>query len=119
MPRVVAILDDDGAALAALAGLVEVLGYATRGFCDPADFLASSAPRDVSCLIADMRLPGFSGLMLHERLRMQGIFLPTILVTAYPDDTTRRHALGRGVDAYLGKPVSPDELLACLRRAVG
>lgn len=113
----VAIVDDDSAALAALGGLVDALGYLPLCFADPADFLASHEARNVDVLIADLRLRDFSGIVLHRRLRDEGRDLPTILVTAHPDEATRRRALRAGFHGYLAKPVAPEELLECLRRA--
>lgn len=119
MRRKVAIVDDDAASLLALAALVEALGYEPRCFAEPAAFLASDAPQYSAVLIADVRLPQFSGLVLHQRLRAAGIPLPTVLVTAFPDKATSRSAMDAGLLGYLAKPVEPDELLRCLRRAMG
>lgn len=112
--KLVAIVDDDSSALAALLSLVNAFGYRTIGFADPLDFLASTTPSEAACLIADVRLPGISGIMLHQRLLRDGICLPTILVTAYPDDVTGAWAMKAGVRAYLAKPVEPECLLAYL-----
>ncbi|CAH1651740.1 response regulator transcription factor [Chelatococcus asaccharovorans] len=115
--KVFAIVDDDEACLAAISSLVNALGYCTRCFANPADFLASDVLRNVQGLIADIRLPGISGVLLHDALVKSGITLPTMLMTAYPDDTTRAHVLRHGVSAYVSKPVSPDDLLAFLQAA--
>ena len=116
--KLVAIVDDDSSALAALLSLVTAFGYRTIGFADPMDFLASAAPCAFACLIADVRLPGISGITLYRRLVHNGIELPTILVTAYPDDATGASAMKAGVQAYLAKPVEPERLLACLIAAI-
>lgn len=119
MRKTVAIVDDDPAALAALGGLVDALGYRPLCFSDPADVLASDQLRSVDVLVADIRLRDFSGIVLHRRLRAQGLDVPTILVTAYPDEATSQRALRAGFHGYLAKPVVPEELLACLRWATG
>lgn len=113
----VAIIEDDVSALAALTSLVSALGWTALGFADPILFLASGMASEVVCLIADMRLPGMSGLALHHRLREEGIQVPTILVTAYPDEATRAGALAVGALAYLAKPVEPETLFTLLRMA--
>ena len=113
--KIVAIVEDDSSALAALTSLVNALGYGARGFSHPSSFLAPGAAREISCLIADVRLPGISGVTLYQRLRMKGISMPTILITAYPDEATRMSALKAGVHAYLTKPVEPEKLLLCLK----
>ncbi|MFT8246168.1 response regulator transcription factor [Roseomonas sp. BN140053] len=113
-----AIVEDDVSARAALHSLVGAMGFTGVGFPDAASFLAFGNLRQVRCLIADVRLPGISGPQLHLRLRAAGWSIPTILVTAYPDPTSARTALRSGVQAYLAKPVQPEELLACLRTAL-
>ena len=71
-----------------------------------------------SCLIADVRMPGMTGLELHDRLVETGRSIPTILMTAHPNGRDRERALQAGVFCYLTKPYSQDELLACIRSAL-
>ena len=110
-----AIVEDDPSARAALLSLVGALGFAGLGFPDAASLLASADLDLVHCVIADMRLPGMTGIQLHHRLRAAGRNLPVILITAYPDPASSRRALQDGVQAYFAKPVRPEELLTCLR----
>lgn len=117
MRKIVAIVDDDLASLTALAALVEAFGFEPVCFTDPVIFLASGLPQAAHVLLADMRLPGFSGLALHQRLITAGTALPCILVTAYPDESSRQRTMAAGLQGYLAKPVAPGELLTCLRRA--
>lgn len=116
MRKIIAIVEDDVASLAALTSLVDSLGYETLGFAHPRTFLESGAARAVDALIADIRLPLLSGIALHRHLVAAGIAPPTLLVTAYPDEATRRLAREAGIAGYLAKPVAPDELHACLKR---
>ncbi|OYX14266.1 MAG: hypothetical protein B7Z15_04555 [Rhizobiales bacterium 32-66-8] len=116
--RMVAIVEDDPSARAALVSLVHALDYCAWDFADPLDFLASRASLTAVCLIADVRLPGISGVTLFHRLQLRGIALPTILITAFPDAESRLQALAAGVLAYLAKPVAPDELQRALGAAV-
>jgi FixJ family two-component response regulator len=113
--QILAIVEDDPSARAALLSLVGALGFAGVGFPDAASFLTSDDLDRVHCVIADVRLPGITGIQLHYRLRAAGRKLPIILITAYPDPTSSRRALQEGVQAYFAKPVQPEELLACLR----
>lgn len=117
--RPVAIIDDDPSALAAMVSLVSALGYRAIGFGGGDAFLRETLASPVSCLIADVRMPTISGIELFARLTAQGKAPPVILVTAFPDETTRRALLRAGAAGYLAKPVRPPELLACLRRAIG
>ncbi|MGA0561299.1 response regulator transcription factor [Ancylobacter sp. VNQ12] len=117
--KVVAIVDDDAASLAAVSGLIDALGFATYCFRHPLDFLASPDLRVFDALVTDIRLPGMSGVTLLHRLRSVGNRMPVIAITAYPDEATRQLALRCGALACLAKPVAPDELLAWLDRAIG
>ncbi len=116
---IVAIVEDDPSARAALLGLVEALGFRGHGFTEAAELLRFPQLDRLSCVIADMRLRGgMSGLQLHVHLRVTGRHLPCILVTAYPDQATARAALHAGALAYLAKPVPPEALLDCLQHAL-
>jgi FixJ family two-component response regulator len=66
-------------------------------------------------LVSDVQMPGMSGVELHKHLIKAGHVIPTILVTAYPDEMTRNRALMDGVVCYLAKPVDDDHLERCLR----
>ncbi|SHJ89672.1 Response regulator receiver domain-containing protein [Roseomonas rosea] len=114
-----AIVEDDPSARAALSSLLGAMDFVAVGFPDAASFLEFGDLDQVGCLIADVRLPGMSGLQLHLCLRAAGRNLPTILITAYPDPTSSRSALDAGVRAYLAKPVQPEELHACLEAILG
>jgi FixJ family two-component response regulator len=79
------------------------------------DLLRSRRRRNVSCLIADMQMPGMTGLELHNKLVASGEPIPTTLITAFPDERARERALQAGVTCYLTKPFSEDDLLTCIR----
>jgi FixJ family two-component response regulator len=82
------------------------------------DLLKSKRRRGVSCLIADVQMPGMSGLELYHHLSACGKPIPTILITAFPDDNLRKRALAAGAIGYLSKPFEEDDLLACIRAAL-
>lgn len=115
----ISIIDDDGSARDAVAGLVRALGFTAAEFQSAADFLNSSQLVRTDCLIADVRMPGMTGLELYRHLIAVGAPIPTVLVTAYPDEAVRARALQAGVRCYLAKPLEPDALLACIRSAIG
>lgn len=83
------------------------------------DLLKSRRRRGVSCLIADVQMPGMTGFELHNRLVTSGESIPTVLITAFPDERARERALQAGVVGYLTKPFSEDELLACIHSTLG
>ena len=116
-PRI-AVVDDDDDSREAVAVLVKSLGFAVETFTCGDDFLAWPSLRQTSCLIADVNMPGMSGVELHARLAMVGFAIPTILITAYPDDAVRDRAIADGVIAYLAKPCSDVVLLDLVRSAL-
>ena len=121
MPRtaVVAIVDDDRSVREALTSLVRALGYVVVAFECAEDLLKSRRRAGVSCLITDLHMPGMTGLDLHHQLCASGKPIPTILITAFPDERARERALQAGVICCLAKPFSEDELLACIRSILG
>jgi len=115
----ISIVDDDQGFRDALTGLIRSHGYRARGFSSAKVFLASRNIRNTSCLIADIHMPAMTGIELYSRLVETGHAIPTILITANPDDGVRARALSAGVICYLSKPFNADELLACIRAALG
>jgi FixJ family two-component response regulator len=121
MPRtgVIAIVDDDHSVREAVKSLVRSLGYVVMAFECAEDLLKSKRRRKVSCVIADVQMPGMTGLELYDRLVTTGESIPTILITAFPDDGARQRALAAGVAGYLSKPFDENDLLACIHAALG
>jgi FixJ family two-component response regulator len=93
-------------------------GFTVEAFPSAVDFLAFPNVRDTSCLIADVHMPRMTGIELHRRLVESGYAIPTILITAYPDDSVRARALADGVICYLTKPCDEDALLGCVSSAL-
>jgi FixJ family two-component response regulator len=73
---------------------------------------------DTSCLITDINMPCMTGVEVHGYLVESGYDIPTILITAYPDDSTRARAMANGVICYLSKPLNDDALLGCVGSAL-
>ena len=115
----ISVIDDDGSAREAVAGLVRSLGFVVTEFESAADFLSSDALSRTACLIADVRMPGMTGPELYTRLVASSTPIPTILITAYADEAARAYHLKGGIRCYLVKPLKPDELLASIRSAIG
>jgi FixJ family two-component response regulator len=114
----IAIVDDDDSARDAIASLVRSFGFAVKDFRSGADFLRFDQHARAACLIADVRMPGMTGLELHRYLVRSGRPVPTILVTSYGDEAAQARALRAGVQHFLSKPLSPTVLLDCIRRAL-
>ena len=114
----VAIVDDDESIRDTTKDLLESAGFSAAVFGHAASFLKSRRLSRVSCLIADMRMPEMTGLELHQQLVASHRAIPTILMTAYPDERVRAQAHKAKVVGYLAKPFAAEELLACVRSAV-
>jgi FixJ family two-component response regulator len=116
--RLISIVDDDQPFRESMRKLVMLLGYTVEACSSAADFLASHVLPETACLIADVHMPGMTGIELHRHLVDAGYAIPTILVTAYLDEVVRDRALKDGVVCYLGKPVDDNHLERCLRSAL-
>ncbi len=114
----VAVVDDDESLRDATGNLLEAAGFSIATFADAESFLRSTGERRAACLVVDMRMPGMSGLQLHEHLAASGAAIPTILITAALSDATRLRAGEVGIVCCLAKPFAPDDLLECVRRAL-
>jgi len=114
----IAVVEDDQPFRESMRKLMTVLGYTVEEFSSAADFLKSPLITETACLISDVQMPGMDGIELHRHLRDTGLVIPTILVTAYPNDATRNRALKDGVVCYLSKPVDDEHLERCLRSAL-
>jgi len=114
----ISIVDDDELFRESMRKLVMLFGYTVESFPSAADFLDSRLLPETACLVADVHMPGMTGVELHARLIKLGYAIPTILVTAYPDEAVRDRALKDGVVYYLSKPVDDGELGGYLRTAL-
>ena len=118
MIRVIAIVDDDESARDGLTNLMSSLGYDAVPYSSGDEFMRSAERGRTACLITDVNMTGMTGLQLHQRLIKAGERIPTILVTAYPDEAARKNAAQAGVCCYLTKPIREEELLECVRTAL-
>ena len=118
MEPLITIVDDDKAVRDALQRMLQSHGFTTGVFASAEQFLSSPRPQGASCLILDVRMPGMTGLALHDHLIGLGRRIPTILITACPTRGERRRAIASGVASYLAKPLSEDVLLDTIRDAL-
>ena len=114
---VVATVDDDRRVRESLQSVLESAGYDTVTFESGEAFLESGVLSRVTCVIADVRLPGINGIELHRRIRRERRQLPVILITAHDDDDVRRQGLRDGAAAFLVKPFDGGDLLEHIARA--
>ena len=114
----ISIVEDDQPFRESMRKITTSLGYAVEAFPSPAAFLASPLLPETDCLVADVQMPGMTGVELHRHIVDAGYAIPTILMTAYPDEAVRSRALKNGVVCYLSKPVDDDCFEQCLRSAL-
>jgi FixJ family two-component response regulator len=114
----VSVVEDDRFFRESMRRLMRSLGYTAEAFASAADLLASPRLAETACLIADVHMPAMTGIELYRRLIEAGRVIPTILVTAYPNDVDRACALNDGVVCYLRKPVDEQDLKRCLSAAL-
>ena len=114
----VAILDDDDSVRSALLGLLKAVGLPAQAFASAEEFLRSGQHRQAGCLIADIRMPGMSGLELQAKLNAERCRVPIIFITAHGDAKMRMQALRAGAVEFLAKPFDDEVLLESVRAAL-
>jgi FixJ family two-component response regulator len=116
--NLVTIVDDDDSVRSAIEGLMKAVGLPTRAFASAEEFLNSGQQYQTACLIADIRMPGMSGLDLQARLNSEHRRIPIIFITAHGDTNMRMQALRAGAVEFLAKPFSDDVLLDHVKAAL-
>ena len=116
--RLVAIVDDDESLQSALQDLIESEGLSTLCFGSAEQFLDSEARDKAACLIADVRMPGMSGLELQAKLKAGECRMPIIFITAHGDWAMRTLAMDEGAAAFLTKPFNDAILLEVVHAAL-
>src|SRR5262245_36236828 len=113
-----AIVDDDDLMRGALRGLLKEAGFTARTFTSAEEFLNAADRAQMACLIADVRMPGMSGLDLQARLTAERMRIPIIFITAHGNAGMRMEALRAGAVEFLAKPFDDEVLLDSVRAAL-
>ena len=116
--KLVGIVDDDAAVRVALEEMLRSAGLAARAFESAEEFLRSGQQSEVGCLIADIRMPGMSGLELQAKLNADHCRIPIVFITAHGDAQMRMQALRAGAVEFLSKPFNDEALLETVRAAL-
>ncbi len=116
--KLVAIVDDDDLMRSALQGMLKAVGWPAQAFASAEEFLDSGQQHQTACLIADIRMPGMSGLELQAKLNAERCRIPTIFITAHGDAKMRMQALRAGAVEFMAKPFDNDALLESVRAAL-
>lgn len=114
----ISIIDDDDLVRMATASLVRSMGFQTSTFASAEEFLQSPVLLTSDCVISDIQMPGINGIELQSALRSAGNLTPIIFITAFPEESIRRQAMGAGAVGFLSKPFEGDDLLACIDTAL-
>jgi len=118
-PQLVAIVDDDRSVQNALKDLMESAGLSARCFGSAEEFLEWNQRNQAACLIADISMPGMSGLELQGKLMAEGSRIPIIFITAHGDANIKKQAINAGAVEFLSKPFDDEVLLGQVRAAQG
>jgi two-component system response regulator FixJ len=116
--RTVFIVDDDASVRDALSLLLSLRGYATAVFACAEDFLKALSPSWQGCVLADIRMPGMSGLDMQVVLESRGSKLPVVIITGHGDVAAARQAFKAGAVDFLEKPFDDQLLVQAIDRAL-
>jgi RNA polymerase sigma factor (sigma-70 family) len=111
------VIDDDASVRDSIALMLGLAGYRTSVFADAEAFLAAWREDWAGCVIADVRLPGQSGVELQDALRKRGTTLPFVIITAHGDVATARAAFRSQAVDFLEKPFDNAQLCAAIETA--
>jgi len=114
----IAIVDDDDSIRSALQGLLQSAELPAQSFASAEVFLQSGQRHQIACLIADIRMPGMSGLELQAKLNSEHCRIPIIFITAHGDEKMRMQALRAGAVEFMAKPFDDEALLESVRAAL-
>ena len=118
VPKTVAVVEDDESYRFAIERLLRSEGFSVQTYACAEDFLDSGRQRETGCLIADIRMPGMSGLDLQAKLNEDHCPIPIIFITAHGDEQMRLQAMRGGAVKFLAKPFDAAVLLEGVRAAL-
>ena len=115
---VISIIDDDASVRTALCSLVRSLGFTAHTFDSAESFLGSPKLVETCCIVTDIQMPGMSGLDLQDKLQAAGNAIPTVFITAFPEEHLRARAEAGGAIGFFPKPFDGQALAKLLLNAV-
>ena len=115
---IISIVEDDAAVRVATENLVKSLGFDVYTFASAQEFLQSHREAETACLISDVQMPNMSGVELQADLANRGFRIPTIFITAFPDESVRRRAMAAGAVGFLNKPFNGKALIQFIQDAI-
>src|SRR6201992_2078184 len=118
IPKMVAVVEDDESYRLAMQRVLKSAGFSVQSFTCAEEFLDSGRQQETGCLIADIRMPGMSGLDLQAKLNADNCPIPTIFITAHGDEKMRLQAMRGGAVMFRAKPFDGDTLIEAVRAAL-
>ena len=115
---IISVVDDDQDIRRALPRLLRSEGFEAITFASAEDYLTSMSEFSVACLLLDVRLPGLSGIELHQRLTDEKHDIPTIIMSAHENELSRARSTATDLVDYLRKPFDADQLLGAVKKAL-
>jgi FixJ family two-component response regulator len=115
---IISVIDDDPSVRTATARLLRSMGFSVYAFASAQEFLSSPQLSETSCIIADVQMPGMSGVELQDHLIANGHKTSIIFITAFPHDRVREQAMNAGAVCFLSKPFDEARLLECVEQAL-
>jgi two-component system response regulator FixJ len=113
----VCVIDDDLAVRRGITRLLEISGYRVEAYASPLAFLQDATLSNFDCLLMDVRMPGFTGFDLYDRLTSAGCSVPVIFITGHADASMAGHAIRSGSINMLVKPFDEEALFGAIRQA--
>jgi two-component system, LuxR family, response regulator FixJ len=114
----IALIEDDEAVLRSLSLLLGKRGHLVKPYRSAEEFLEALADNTPSCVVSDIRMPGMSGLELHQTLKRSNPALPVILITGHGDIAMAVEAIKQGAFDFVEKPFDDDQLMARIQAAI-
>ena len=115
---IISVVDDDPSVRTATARLLRSMGFSVYAFASAQEFLSSPQLSETSCVIADVQMPGMTGVELQDHLIAHDHSMPIIFITAFPHDRVRERAMNAGAVCFLSKPFDETRLLECVEQAL-
>ena len=115
---IISVVDDDPSVRTATARLLRSMGFSVYAFASAQEFLSSPHLSQTSCVIADVQMPGMTGVELQDHLIAHDHSMPIIFITAFPHDRVRERAMNAGAVCFLSKPFDETRLLECVEQAL-
>ena len=114
----IAVVDDDVALCSSLADLIQSSGYRVEQFLSAETFLMSASLLSFDCIVADVYMPGKSGIRLVQELHERGIMTPVILITGQTEKRLDVEAISTGAKCLLRKPFEMSALLENIESSI-